>query len=123
MKKRKWLFNDNALNNNFSYIMCVRRRVSVASVTSVAKIILLYCLFQPSNDIIRTLKTPQRLVLKRRNQLTRSKNLLPWSKLLKNDVLKGVLPYPLSGNASSPLASLGEHYSALCTFLGERYLF
>jgi hypothetical protein len=86
-------------------------RILTTSVASVTNIILSYCLCCSPNDIIRTVKTPQRLVLKKRNQLTRSTNLLPLEKPLKNGFWRerspthcqGVpmLPGPLWGSAQT----------------------
>jgi hypothetical protein len=72
--------------------------------------------------MIGTLRTPKRLVLKRRNQSTRSTSLLPLKEPLKNGFWRGVLPYTLSGRASTPWPSLGEHYNTLMPLLGEIYL-
>ena len=93
------------------------------SVASVENIILPSCLCRASNDIIRTLKTPQRLVLKKRDHLTRSTNLFPLKEPLKNGFWRGALLYPLLGSVDAPWASLGECFSALCTLLGEWYHF
>ena len=80
------------------------------------------CPCHASNDITKTLKTPQRLVWKNRNRLTRSTNLFPLKEPLKNEFWRA-LPYPLSGSAGTPWASLGECLSAMCTLMGERYHF
>jgi hypothetical protein len=48
------------------------------------KSILPSCLCHPSNDITKTLKTPQRLVWKKRNHLTGGTSLLSLEKPLKN---------------------------------------
>ena len=97
--------------------------ILIISVTSVTNIILPSFLCHAFNDIIRTLKTPQRLVLKKRNQLTRSTSFFPLEKPLKNGFWREALPYPLSGSASAHWGSLGEWSNTLCTLLGERYLF
>jgi hypothetical protein len=76
----------------------------------------LSCLCRLSNDIVKTLKTPQRLVLKKRNQLTRSTSLLPLKKPLKSQIWKGALPYILSGSAGALYPLLGERSNALCPF-------
>jgi hypothetical protein len=89
---------------------------SVAIVASVTNITLLYFLCGLSNDIIRTLKTPQMLVLKRRNQLTRSTSLFPLEKPLKSQIWKGALPYILSGSIVLLYPLLGERSNALCPF-------
>ena len=49
-----------------SHLVC-KCRILTTSVASVANIILLSCLCHLSNNIISTLKTPRRLVLKKRN--------------------------------------------------------
>ena len=98
-------------------------RTLTTSVASVTNSILPYCLCRASNNITKTLKTPQRLVLKRRSHLTGSTNILPWKKHSKTEFWRGALPYPLSRSVYSPWASLGECLSALCTLLGERYPF
>jgi len=76
----------------------------------------LYCLCRLSNNIVKTLKTPQRLVLKKRNQLIGSTSLLPLKKPLKFQFWKGALPYLLTGSTGTLYLLLGECSSALFTF-------
>jgi hypothetical protein len=83
----------------------------------------LSCLCRPSNDIVKTLKTPQRLVLKNINQLTRSTSLLPLENPLKSQNWKGALPYILSRSVGALYPLLGERFNALCPFLRERWPF
>ena len=47
--------------------------------------------------------------------------LCHWKNHSKNQFCWGALPYPLSGSASAPWASLGECLSSLCTLMGENY--
>ena len=89
-----------------SHLVC-KCLILTTSVASVTNIILPSCLCRASNDIIKTLKTPQRLVLKKRNQLTRSTNLLPLKEPLKNGFWRGALPYPLLGSVNTPWVSFG----------------
>jgi hypothetical protein len=105
-----------------SHLVC-KCRILTTSVISVANIILPSFLCHASNDMTGTLRTPQRLVLKRRNQSTRSTSLLPLKEPLKNGFWRGALPYTLSGSTGTPWPSLGERYNALVPLLGERYLF
>ena len=105
-----------------SHLFCKCRILSI-SVTSVKNIILLYFICSAYNDIMKTLKTPQKVVWKKRNHLTRSTSLFPWKKHSKTKFWRGALPYPLLGSAGTPWASLGECLSTLCTLLGERYPF
>jgi hypothetical protein len=71
----------------------------------------------------QTLRTPQRVVLKRRNQSIRSTSLLPLKEPLQNVFWRGALPYTLIGSTGAPWPSLGECYNALVPLLGEHYLF
>jgi hypothetical protein len=93
------------------------------SVISVSKIMLPSFLCHASNDMTGTLRTPQRLVLKRRNQSTRSTSLFPLKEPLKNGFWRGALPYTLSVRTGAPWPSLGERYNTLVPLLGELYLF
>jgi hypothetical protein len=54
------------------------------------------------SPIFLTLKTPQRLVWKKRNHLTGSTSLLTLRKPQNNGFWRGALPYPLEGSAGTP---------------------
>jgi hypothetical protein len=88
-------------------------RILTTSFASVANITLPSCLCCASNDIIRTLKTPQRLVLQKRNHLTRSTSLLPLKKPLKSQFLEG----------SAPLCSVRENRFFVPSSRGELQCF
>jgi hypothetical protein len=105
------------------FFMTNKCHILTTSVASVTNITLPSCLCRASHDITKTLNIPQRLFLKKRNHLTRSTNLFPLKKPLKNGFWRGALPYPLSRSASSPWASLGECFSTMCTLLGYCYPF
>jgi hypothetical protein len=97
------------------------------SVTSVANIILSSFLCRVSNDIIRTLKTPSKTGLRRRNHLMKSTKLFHGKNHLKMIFegqcspthCQGVLPYP----NNAPYPSLGERCNTQDTILGERWDF
>jgi hypothetical protein len=99
----------------------ITRITSVAYWSQVSQT--LYFLCRLSNDIIKTLQTPQRLVLKKRNQLTTSTSLLPLKKPLKSQIFKEALPYILSVISGALYPLLGERSNALCPFLRERWCF
>jgi hypothetical protein len=89
---------------------------------SVAKIIFSSCLCHVSNDITRTLKTPSKTSLRRRNHMTKSTNILTWKKTLKSHFWRPALPCPLSGSASAPFPPLGQRCNILCPILRECWL-
>jgi hypothetical protein len=89
-----------------SHLVC-KCHILTTSVASVTNIILPSCLCRASNDIIRTLKTPQRLVLKKRNQLTRSTSLLPLEKPLKNGFWRANAPLPTVRECQHSLGLFG----------------
>ena len=103
----------------FRHYQCRKCRILSIIVASVTNIILSSYLCHVSNDIIRTLKTPSKTSLRKRNHLMKRKKNFPWRKPLKNDFWKEILPYPLSWIVSSPYPSLGERCNTLCTLLGE----
>jgi hypothetical protein len=102
---------------------CRKCRFLAISVTSVANIIQSSCLCRVSNDITRTLKTPSKTGLRRRNHLMKSTKILPWKKPLKSQFLKANAPLPTIRECHAPYPSLGERSSTLCTLLGERWDF
>jgi hypothetical protein len=76
-----------------------------------------------SNDIIRTLKTPQRLVLKKEKSFDKEYKSFAMKKPTQKSILEGNAPLYTVRECQHSLASLGECCNALCPILGERYPF
>jgi hypothetical protein len=96
-----------------SHLVC-KCRILTTIFASVKKSILPSCLCRASNDITKTLDTPQRLFLNKRSHLTGSTNLFPLKKQKKMDFGEEcspthcqvvlALPKPLWGSVLVPCA-------------------
>jgi hypothetical protein len=100
---------------------------NIASVTYWLQVLLvsqtlsyLCCL---SNDIVNTLKTPQRLVLKRINQLTRSTSLFPLKKATRKSNLEGSAPLHTVREHWCSVPSSGREFQCCVPLLREPWFF